>query len=469
MRRLHILMRSSLLILMLAVSVFAGGPTNYIVTLKTGTTLPPVAPQLSGWTKAVLGSGAFLVQIPPGPVGAAVLAALNASPLVATVEADGPVGLPKTPGPAPSAPPSSVSNLPTCPTNTNFSIPGPVGGPAGSAAGLYLAQKPNCIVQLPASQTTMAGKLPLMPYGKPGVMVAVIDTGVDNTHPVLAGHVILGQDFTGSNDPTGTLAQETSPMVDQETSPMVDQETSPMVDSASTVILNQETSPMVDQETSPMVDAHGGKLPSALGHGTMVAGIIHLTAPGVTILSLKAFNNNGYASISTIYQALMAAAMNPSVQVINASWSTTTDSTTLRNAVAFAVAAGKVIVAAVANNGNAQPVYPAAYNGVISVACTDDNNTRCSFSNFGTYLDLAAPGSGITSTFPLAYSKSGYATGWGTSFSAPYVSGAAALVLSLNSGALNGAVTTDVEKSPSPATGFGTPSVGVLNVNGAIN
>jgi subtilisin family serine protease len=347
-------------------------------------------------------------------------------------------------------------------------IPGNnVGGAQGSAANLYLTQLPNCIVQLPAAQSTIGKKTPLYPYGKPGLTVAVIDTGVDNTNPILAGHVLLGPDFTGSNDPAGVVAQETSPMVDQETSPMVDQETSPMVDAANTVILNQETSPMVDQETSPMVDAYGNQLPPALGHGTMVAGIIHLVAPNATILSLKAFNNYGYASTSTIVLALEAAANDPTVQVINASWSTTADSPAIRKAVSDALAAGKVIVAAVANDASGQQVYPAAYKGVIAVACTDDNNVQCSFSNFGPYVALSAPGSGVTSTFPLAYSKSGYATGWGTSFSTPYVSGAAALVLSLNPGATIGTVTKDVETSPTPAKGSNI-GVGVLNVNGAI-
>jgi subtilisin family serine protease len=271
------------------------------------------------------------------------------------------------------------------------------------------------------------------------VHVAVIDTGVDFSNPVLAGTSLGAVDVTGADDPSGILAQETSPMVDQETSPMVDQETSPMVDAANTIVLNQETSPMVDQETSPMVDQAGHKLPEALGHGTMVAGIIHLVAPNAQILSIKAFTTDGKASLSSILAAL-GVAIDQGVDVINASWSVDEYSGALADKIAQAQLKNIIIVGSVANNSSPQIVYPAGLPSAIGVGCTDSADNRCSFSNYGSDVNLAAPGSGITSTFPMSYVSGGvtyplpgFATGWGTSFSTPYVTGTVALLRSLKS------------------------------------
>jgi len=409
---------------------------SWIVKLNTSA-VNSIMQQYGGYVQQVVNSsgGIYRIWLPSGSLGTLLAKAIQTNPLVKSIEPDSVVTLPQTTASSSStarytAAPLNLVALPqTC---TNFTIPGGSHGTpaAGSAYALYLHQTSNCLIEINKGQSA---------YGVTGqgVTVAVIDTGVDFTNPYLDGKVVLpgpsafaygSQDFTGNNDPGGTIAQETSPMVDQETSPMVDQETSPMVDSAGTFLLNQETSPMVDQETSPMVDSHGNKLPPALGHGTMVAGIIHLVAPGSPILSLKAFTNDGFAATSSLLAAIYYAANQPAVHVINASWSTTGSSNLLNDAVAYAISKGKIVVAAVANNGSLQPVYPAAYPNVIGVGCTDDTDARCTFSNFGSDVNLAAPGFGITSTFPMAYSKSGFATGSGTSFSTPYVAGTVALI-----------------------------------------
>ena len=430
MRKLHILTRAGLLISMMPLSALAG---DWIVQVKDSSQVSNLAKHY-GSTVTTLHQATRLYKfsLPSGPAGDRQAAALRQDPLVQTIEPDQLVGLPK-----PSSANTTRHTVSSLPTNCNtFSLPGST--PAfpkqtpGTAFATYLHQASNCIVNAPG-----AWQKNFNAYHFGSVQVAIIDTGVDFSNPVLAGTSIGSVDVTGANDPAGLLTQETSPMVDQETSPMVDQETSPMVDAANTIILNQETSPMVDQETSPMVDSAGHKLPSAFGHGTMVAGLVHLVAPNAQILSIKAFTNDGRASISSIVAAL-GAALDKGVDVINASWSVNLYSQALASQIAIAQAQNIVIVGAVANNGSPEIVYPAGLPNVIGVGCTDNSDKRCSFSDYGLDVDLAAPGNGITSTFPMSYisngstyALSGFATGWGTSFSTPYVAGTVALLRSM--------------------------------------
>lgn len=217
-----------------------------------------------------------------------------------------------------------------------------------------------------------------------------------------------------------------------------------------------------------MVDSTGKQLPKALGHGTMVAGIIHLVAPYARILPVKAFTNDGFASLSSIVSALYYAA-DRGVDVINASWSTGTASKELQAAVNYALAHKVIIVAAVANQSSPNAVYPAAQSNVIGVGCTDNTDARCSFSNYGNDVVLGAPGSGITSTFPMRYSRTGFATGWGTSFSAPYVAGTVALIHSIKWNTSAGKAEEDLSDGAAnlpKSLGLGA---GRLNVYGAVS
>jgi hypothetical protein len=136
--------------------------------------------------------------------------------------------------------------------------------------------------------------------------------------------------------------------------------------------------------------------------------------------------------ISYIAAAIMAAADRSDVSVINMSFGTYSAYDSIANSVAYAVSKGKVLVASAGNEGassnGGKYVYPASYDGVISVAATDSSDGHPSFSQYNDKVDLSAPGSSVYTT-----TRSGaYGTASGTSFAAPIVAGAAALLMSLD-------------------------------------
>ena len=206
----------------------------------------------------------------------------------------------------------------------------------------------------------------------------------------------------------------------------VSQSTVAVVDGNSPAYVNSYAAAIVDQSTVAVVD--NGRY-AAFGHGTMVAGIIHLVAPQAMIMPLKAFGPDGTGYTSDILRATYRAA-HAGARVINMSFSMSSSSTELRKAVDYATGAGVICVASAGNQGQPVLVYPAAFNNVMGVASTTNVDTRSTFSNYGQSLVwVAAPGEGIVTTYPWGT----YAAVWGTSFSAPFVSGTAALLVQARS------------------------------------
>lgn len=262
-----------------------------------------------------------------------------------------------------------------------------------------------------------------------GIVVADIDTGVDPNHPALQGVLLPGYDFT-RNQAGGSELNDLSPScpfgaVTPCSPPPCTSATCP-----SAVQVNQSSAAVLDQSSAAVLDQNNQY--AAFGHGTMVMGIIHLVAPTAQLLPLKAFGSNGTANLSDILRAIYYAGQN-GANVINMSFDTTTASTELQKALDYVNQQGLICAASAGNDGRQETVYPAALQsdvmGVASVGSTPaTEDTRSSFSNYGTGIVwVAAPGEEIITTYPF----SSYAAGWGTSFSAPFVSGGAALLRNL--------------------------------------
>lgn len=208
------------------------------------------------------------------------------------------------------------------------------------------------------------------------------------------------------------------------------------------------------------------------GHGTHVAGIVAAThnsigvagvCPDCTILDAKVLNSSGVGSSSAIANGINWAVEN-GAKVINMSLGQRVSSRTLETAVNNAWNRGVVIVAAAGNAGTQAKIYPGAYPNVIAVAATDNRDVKASFSTYGGWVDLAAPGVNVFSTFPnhpfVLGTQNGRSTGYdigsGTSMASPIVAGVAALVWSTSADIDNDAVRDKVELTADRITGTGT-------------
>lgn len=168
------------------------------------------------------------------------------------------------------------------------------------------------------------------------------------------------------------------------------------------------------------------------GHGTHVAGIVAAirnngigvagTAPVAGLYAVRVLNTAGYGYTSDIIEGIDWC-ISRGCQVINMSLGSYSYNQSFQDAINRAYGAGIVAVAAAGNDGTSSPLYPAAYSHVISVSATDKNDNIPSWSNYGSYIDFAAPGVSIYST----YKKRSYATMSGTSMASPHVAGIAAL------------------------------------------
>ncbi len=279
-----------------------------------------------------------------------------------------------------------------------------------------------------------------------GVVVADINTQIDYSHPALIGHLTSGYDFVASR-PSGSTS----------------------INQSEAGFIDQSEAGFIDQSEAGFIDGIGGVLGlpdltqgPAYGHGTLCAGIIAAIAPGSMIMPLRAFDSNGQSDLFTLAKAVRYAVAN-GAQVINMSFGAPNSSKALQSAIQYAQMNNVILVASAGNDNTSSPQYPAGYSGVLAVAATDLFDHKASFSDYGSVIFVDAPGVNIISAYP----GGSYSIVSGTSFSAPTVAGAAALVRSLMwNGAANaiagGAVNID-SQNPNYAKQLGHGRIDVLH------
>jgi subtilisin family serine protease len=256
-----------------------------------------------------------------------------------------------------------------------------------------------------------------------GTTVAVIDTGIDPTHPDFAGRLVAGYDF-------------------------------------------------VNDDSDPREE--GSQANFGYGHGTHVAGLIALAAPEANIMPIRALDPDGNGNLWVLAEALLFAldpdgdpATPDSVDVINLSLGTLRETDLLEDLIDDATCSddddnvenqdrctqtgGTIVVAAAGNLGTETPMYPAAeqVTGLLSVAASTASRELARFSSRGPWVSVAAPGEQIISAVP-----GGQRATWnGTSMAAPFVAGGAALLRSQNQAATASEVAQTLSTATAPLCG----------------
>ncbi|MDM7915403.1 MAG: S8 family serine peptidase, partial [Candidatus Eisenbacteria bacterium] len=218
-----------------------------------------------------------------------------------------------------------------------------------------------------------------------GVTVAILDSGILAEHPALEGAVLPdGWDFVADDaDPT---------------------------DSA-----------------NGLDDDNDGAIDEGAGHGTMIAGIVHLVAPGAKILPIRVLDDEGTGTTFDVAKAIRYATEH-GADVINMSFGLTNRSFVIHREIEVADTLQVVMAAAAGNMNLENPQYfPASDSNVLSVAALDSADVKADFSNFHSHVSVSAPGMGVLAP----YHDGQYAIGAGTSFATPFISAQSALLLSL--------------------------------------
>jgi subtilisin family serine protease len=246
--------------------------------------------------------------------------------------------------------------------------------------------------------------------GSGDVIVAVVDTGVDYNHLDLQGNLWINE-------------------AERNGLPGVDDDKNGYVDDVRGYNFAYDSNDPIDDH----------------GHGTACAGIIAAVGNNGTdtagvcwaarIMPVKILGATGDGTAADAVPAIYYAVAN-GADIISGSWGGAESSNALREAIAYAHQEGVVVVAAAGNRGLNTPYYPAAYPEVISVAATDPSDRRWFLSNYGDWVDIAAPGRDIVSlraTLPgQAPRPESVSRMSGTSMAAPHVSGTCALLLAAN-------------------------------------
>jgi thermitase len=229
--------------------------------------------------------------------------------------------------------------------------------------------------------------------GLSSVVVADLDTGVDSSQPDLQGKLASGWNFVNSN-----------------------------------------SNPNDDNGHGT---ATAGVIGAVTNNGTGIAG----SCPLCMVMPVKVLDSTGSGSWSGISNGITWAT-DHGARILNMSLSSTSDTSTLHNAVQYAASHGAIAVGSAGNNGNTTPVFPAAYPEALSVAGTTSSDGLYSWSDYGSWVEVAAPGCTYATRVGGSYSSF-----CGTSASAPFVSGVLGLMLSAQPSASIGTLVQNLEST----------------------
>ena len=230
-------------------------------------------------------------------------------------------------------------------------------------------------------------------------MVAVLDTGADTAHPVLAGRTLPAWNYVDDTADVSDVPQG------------------------------------VDSDGDGVRDA-------AVGHGTFVSGLVGLVAPRAQILPARVLNSDGVGNTLAVAEAIVDA-VRAGADVINLSFGTSeeVDSKVVAEALRVAENNKVVVVSAAGNTRSTVPHFPASASTVCGVAALGAGSQLAYFSNRGPWVEVAAPGDQLVGPMP----GGGYAVWSGSSMSSALVSGQAALLRALDAEASAGAIIDDIE------------------------
>lgn len=270
----------------------------------------------------------------------------------------------------------------------------------------YLGQYAIAMLNLAAAHEVTLGS---------GAVVAVLDTGIQVDHPRLADR----------------LTEARYDYIDDD--------------------------PIPEDVFNGLDDDGDGLIDEGAGHGTHVAGIVNLVAPEAQIMPLRVLDSEGRGNDYVLAEAVQFAVQN-GAQVINLSLGMPAQSELMEEVIAEATAAGVLVVAAAGNLDSSSEQYPASNPQVIAVTSVGPTAAKSYFANYGEWVDIAAPGESITSTFPV----DGYAQWSGTSMATPFVAAQAALIRSVQPTLLPAGITTLIQSSAQPIDEENPNYVGLL-------